>query len=596
MKGVEAVSDGQIQPRLTIVPTLGIDPLDALATSMYASPGLYAVLLGAGMSLSAGQPSAWEILRSLIKEIAKSSDYDLDGSKELPEDWWKEKTGEEPLYGTVLQHLAPTPGARQQVLQKYFKPSEDWQQPEISPAHEHLSELCAAGKIKVVLTTNFDRLTEQALSAKGVNFQLIQPKNISGMIPLVHAPVTVIKLHGDYQSIDIRNTHEELSEYPRSLRSKLQEIFRDFGLIVVGWSGEWDTALRNLIQRNESRIYPMYWVAHNGDMTEPAARLVSNRNAFQITSSGADEFFSDLSLRVNRLAQVAQRKQRPSFLRSDRFSPYMFIQNIQLPDNPPPNLLLRTAVTLGPATTNDSDVISLAERRKILAAINNHHFSNQLRLLALNDPRLKSAAPRWNETLFRWDLSQTDGIPSGDSIAFRLNLDPNEPSMKVFARLIVNSPANLVLGNNFLALIDVGLEVSRKLALNEVATILLGSLDILTNVIPEALANITPPDTVPNQAELHIARPEQRDGTGSHPNDLDQFIDLSPWGPPPARSPGGGLDRLTTAVQLHGPLAPRDAIDLVVRAVERMALNAGYGDYENSTAQLRDEMLANLDG
>lgn len=46
-----AVSD---EAPTLLTPTLGVDPRVALATSMHAAPGVYAVLVGSGMSSAAG--------------------------------------------------------------------------------------------------------------------------------------------------------------------------------------------------------------------------------------------------------------------------------------------------------------------------------------------------------------------------------------------------------------------------------------------------------------------------------------------------------------------------------------------------------------
>lgn len=580
------MSDQVEQSKLALTPTLGITATDTLATSMHASPGLYAVLLGAGMSLSAGQMGAWDILCDLISKVAKSHGDDLENLQESPEEWWTRTTGEEPGYGVVLERLGSTPGARQQLLQSYFEPTKDGQDVSASLAHQHLADLCATGRIKVIITTNFDRVIEQALSARGVKFQVLGPKDISTMIPLVHAPVTVIKVHGNYQSLDIRNTAQELAKYARPLARLLREIFTDFGLIVIGWSGKWDSALRDLIQRNASRKYPMYWVDYNGQYSEEATQLVQNRQAYTLSSRGADQFLEDLWQRINRLDQISVRKERPTFLRSIRYAPFSFAI---LPDSPPPLLLLRTAVTLGPANIDESDLISLEERRKILAALDNHHLSGQLRDFAISGDLFGQLAQPVRANASGWEVSKADGPPTGDSVAFRLNLDRGGYREKVFGRLEVQSPANGYIGNNFLTLLDVGITVSRKLTISEMAAVWKGSLELLTNDVPEMLTDALPRDAVPNLAELYIVRPEHNDGTGGHPNDLEEYVDLAPWGEV-TRRPGGGLDRLDAAVMLNGPLTTKDAGNLLVKAIERMALNHGYGNFEKSIQKLRLEM------
>jgi hypothetical protein len=53
----------------------------------------------------------------------------------------------------------------------------------------------------------------------------------------------VLKLYGDYKDARILNTDAELSGYPVQYDSILDRILDEHGLIVCGWSGEWDLAL-----------------------------------------------------------------------------------------------------------------------------------------------------------------------------------------------------------------------------------------------------------------------------------------------------------------------------------------------------------------
>ena len=68
-----------------------------------------------------------------------------------------------------------------------------------TPAHRAVASLVQHGFIRVVVTTNFDRLMEQALEEAGIHPQVIaSPDAVDGALPLVHAPCTVFKVHGDY--------------------------------------------------------------------------------------------------------------------------------------------------------------------------------------------------------------------------------------------------------------------------------------------------------------------------------------------------------------------------------------------------------------
>lgn len=83
-----------------------------------------------------------------------------------------------------------------------------------------------------------------------------RPEAVAGLTPLPHAAVTVIKLHGDYAELDMRNTFDELETYPAEWNTLLDRIFDEYGLVISGWSADWDTALVAALQRRVSRRYP----------------------------------------------------------------------------------------------------------------------------------------------------------------------------------------------------------------------------------------------------------------------------------------------------------------------------------------------------
>jgi len=114
---------------------------------------------------------------------------------------------------------------------------------------------------------------------------------------LVHSPCTVIKLHGDYLDTRILNTVEELGRYDDRLDRLLDRVLDEYGLIVCGWSGDWDAALRAAIYRCRSRRYTTYW-AHLGMPSTEARRLIEFHGAETISIAGADQFFASLTERV----------------------------------------------------------------------------------------------------------------------------------------------------------------------------------------------------------------------------------------------------------------------------------------------------------
>lgn len=283
-----------------------LDPVSAIAFEMQAGKGMFALLLGSGVSRAAKIPTGWDITLDLVRRVAALRGEDPGPN---PADWYASTFSKEPDYSELLDLLATTPTLRHQVIRPYIEPSsEERARGEKLPtaAHRAIANLIARGYVRVVLTTNFDQLLEQALSELGINATVIaSADHVAGALPLVHAGPTIIKLHGDYLDTRIRNTLGELSAYEPALDSMLDQVLDQFGLVVCGWSGEWDVALKAAIDRTPSRRFPMYW-ATRGTPTVAAQALIDRRGARIVQIEGADAFFDALEQRVQAIEALNQ--------------------------------------------------------------------------------------------------------------------------------------------------------------------------------------------------------------------------------------------------------------------------------------------------
>src|SRR5438876_2172049 len=89
------------------------------------------------------------------------------------------------------------------------------------------------------------------------------------------------------------------------MNALLDRIFDEFGFIVSGWSAEWDTALRAVIERCKSRRFTTYWTVR-GKAGEVAKSLITFRRREIIKTQDADSFFSGLAEKVAALEDVAR--------------------------------------------------------------------------------------------------------------------------------------------------------------------------------------------------------------------------------------------------------------------------------------------------
>jgi SIR2-like protein len=285
------------------------DEILPLAVSMQSNKGVYALLLGSGVSRSAGIPTGWQIVEDLIRQIASTKDVSCEPD---PAAWYAKEFGTQAEYTKIIDQLAKSPSERSQLLRPYFEPNEDERQRGLklpTSAHRAIAHLVSEGYVRVIVTTNFDRLLESALEAEGVSAAVLPtPDSIDGAMPLAHTKCSVLKLHGDYRDTRIMNTVTEVAVYDDRTNKLLDQILDEYGLIVCGWSAEWDAALRAAIKRCSTQRFTTYW-ATLGDLKDSASELVKLRRAQVIEIDSADMFFTEVSEKVDSLSDLS--RQRP---------------------------------------------------------------------------------------------------------------------------------------------------------------------------------------------------------------------------------------------------------------------------------------------
>ena len=175
-----------------------------------------------------------------------------------------------------------------------------------SDAHRAVADLVKRGSVRVIVTTNFDRLTERALEDVGVSPQVIGNTGaLKGMAPLQHAAATVIKLNGDYADLLQRNTVDELADYPEAWITLLDRVLSEYGLLISGWSADWDHALVSAIERLPVRRYPLFWDARSAK-GENAKRLLALQGGTVMAAKDANELFGGLTARLDALDRLSE--------------------------------------------------------------------------------------------------------------------------------------------------------------------------------------------------------------------------------------------------------------------------------------------------
>ena len=148
---------------------------------------------------------------------------------------------------------------------------------------------------------------ETALESKSIIAAAVisTPDAAKRALPITHSPCTIIKVHRDYLDTRIKNTPTELSGYDDCINQLLDQILDEFGLIVCGWSAEWDDALRAAFESCKNHRFTTYWAIRD-QPGKQAQKLIALRRAVPITAQDADTFFTELSEKVAALESYAR--------------------------------------------------------------------------------------------------------------------------------------------------------------------------------------------------------------------------------------------------------------------------------------------------
>lgn len=260
------------------------------ATAFDLRPNLVAWFLGAGASAASGIPTGYAMIRDFKAQIfcreTNLSRREVDTADPI----WIDRIdaffrrsallppdGDPTEYAAAFEAVYPQPRHRRQYIDDSISKG--------TPCfgHKVLGSLMASGKVDCVFTTNFDPLIEEAaLSANAILPVAVQNRPTVAAIDSADRAMRclnesdwplVAKLHGDYQSIAIKNTGSELEKQDMRMRHVLVETGQRFGMFFVGYSGRDASIMEALTDvLNTPAPFPngLYWLTSSASRLLPA--------------------------------------------------------------------------------------------------------------------------------------------------------------------------------------------------------------------------------------------------------------------------------------------------------------------------------------
>lgn len=260
------------------------------ATAFALRPNLVAWFLGAGASAASGIPTGYAMIRDFKAQIFcrenNLSKREIDTSDRVwidrIDDFFQRTSllpldGDPAEYAAAFEAVYPQARHRRQYIDDAISKG--------TPCFGHrvLGSLIATRKVDCIFTTNFDPLVEEsALSANAFLPTADQARPTVAAIDSGERAMRcltesdwplVAKLHGDYQSIAIKNTGSELESQDERMRHVLVEASKRFGMVFVGYSGR-DTSVMEALTSvlRETAPFPngLYWVTSSVTRLLPA--------------------------------------------------------------------------------------------------------------------------------------------------------------------------------------------------------------------------------------------------------------------------------------------------------------------------------------
>ena len=254
-------------------------------------PRKFCFVLGAGASRSSGI--------KLGQELVKIWDRDLRERNEDDYECWRKKLNiTDANMSNFYSHYyekrfsrSPTDGLNYiERIMESAKPS---------VGYVMLAYILTTQPHNVVITTNFDHLTEDAVTYYAQKTPLvIGHESLSRYINGQPTRPTIVKIHRDLL-FDPKSRSEDLEKLPESWQNALERIFKNYHPVFIGYAGN-DKSLMDFLIDNSEKFskdqwkFP-YWLLYKNDEIEGKVQsFLKKSEGIVVRYNGFDEIMIEL--------------------------------------------------------------------------------------------------------------------------------------------------------------------------------------------------------------------------------------------------------------------------------------------------------------
>ena len=270
----------------------------------------FTLLLGAGCSVSSGVRPATRLSEEWARELYNGlnsgrSETDIQKIREWLQgnqsDWYNK----DHEYSCLFEKRFDLPSQRRSFVEEEVAGKFP------SLGYAYLIRLIEKNYFNTIFTTNFDDLLNEAFhlfasrkfGSQDCTSDIMRPiicahDSSIKSVSITSARPKIVKLHGDYLFDDIKSTLRETESLEDNIREKFVEFCKEFGLIVVGYSGNDRSimdVLNYLLKSDDYLKNGIYWCIRHGDViSDELKKLLWKDRVYYVYIDGYDELFADL--------------------------------------------------------------------------------------------------------------------------------------------------------------------------------------------------------------------------------------------------------------------------------------------------------------
>lgn len=318
--------NGELSHKLRTV----ADLIRHIKTKEKESPANYSIFLGAGASVTSEIRTASQLIDEWALELYERFNHtkaeSVDIAKKFFENNHSSWYSPENPYSSLFEKKFDLPIQRRRFVEQEV----DSKYPSIGYAY--LTSLVDKNYFNTIFTTNFDDLINEAFYLFSNTRPILCAHDSSiHSISITSKRPKIVKLHGDYLFDDIKSTLRETESLEQNTKEKFVEFCKEYGLIVVGYSGS-DRSIMDVLEllaRQENYLKNgIYWCLRRTDnVCHTLRNLIWKDKVYPVLIDGFDELFAEIhaltecgELKLNSSKKQSKLHQTIQNITNDKYS------------------------------------------------------------------------------------------------------------------------------------------------------------------------------------------------------------------------------------------------------------------------------------